>query len=580
MKKAILFVVLLAVLLLSVYVHPLIGIVLALVLLGQPVYVLIGSVAAFLLLDGVFDSFSDLTVLVEKTRDLADKELLLAIPFFVVAGTIMTEGDIARRLINFAKACFGWLPGGLAISAIFACVFFAAISGSSPVTVIAIGSIMFPAMVQEGYSQRFSSGLVTSAGSLGILIPPSIPMIVYAIADPTMFNEPEGGGFLPAGSDVDLGVTDLFLAGIAPGLLIAVVFSTYAIVQGVRFNVPRSDFSVRRILHTAREGAWALFLPVLILGGIYSGAFTATAAACVAVVYSIVVERFIHRSISFKNLQKVFAECTVLIGALLLILALAQGFNTYLVRAEIAQAAAQAIVDAHLGPVAFLLVVNVVLLIAGCFMDILSAILILVPLLSPIAYQLGIHPLHLGIVFIVNLEIGYLTPPLGINLFVSSTLFNKSLGEIIRGVVPFTGLMIIGLALITYVPTLSIGPVSLFHGGSFKVPFPTPHLTMEELEISPQLKMLANIAEDDSEPEDDPLAQGEFLDMAALLEQSMQTLEEERCGDYETIAELLHDFRLIADGEVRLRDLCMDLGEDETEDEALTPERAPPDSAQ
>ena len=571
MRKAILPLLVVAVVLLSVYVHPLIGIVLALALLGQPIYVLIGSVAAFLLLDGVFDSFTDLTVLVEKTRDLADKELLLAIPFFVVAGTIMTEGDIARRLINFAKACFGWLPGGLAISAIFACVFFAAISGSSPVTVIAIGSIMFPAMVKEGYSQRFSSGLVTSAGSLGILIPPSIPMIVYAIADPTMFNEPEGGGFLPAGSDVDLGVTDLFLAGISPGLLIAVVFSAYAIIQGIRRRVPRYGFSLAEVLHTGREGAWALFLPVLILGGIYSGAFTATEAACVAVVYSIIVERFIHRSISFENLQKVFAECTVLIGALLLILALAQGFNTYLVRDEVAQRAAQAIVDAHFGPVAFLLVVNIVLLIAGCFMDILSAILILVPLLSPIAYQLGIHPLHLGIVFIVNLEIGYLTPPLGINLFVSSTLFNKSLGEIIRGVVPFTGLMLIGLALITYVPTLSIGPVSLFHGGSYHVPFPTPHLAMEELELPDELQMLANIAVDDSEQESSALDQGRVLTMEDLLNVGMQDLEEEVCGEYSSIAALLEDFRMIADGG-RLRDLCMETRDDEA------PDAPPPDA--
>lgn len=573
MKKLALLAFISIAIILSVTVSPLFGIVLLLIALGQPVYVLIGSVAAYLLLNNVFDSFSDLTVLVEKTRDLADKELLLAIPFFIVAGTIMTEGDIARRLIAFAKAIFGWLPGGLAISATFACVFFAAISGSSPVTVIAIGSIMFPAMVQEGYSERFSSGLVTSAGSLGILIPPSIPMIVYAIADPTMFNEPDGGGFLPAGSDVDLGVTDLFLAGVGPGLLIALIFSTFAIVEGLRRKVPRSKFSLREIMRTGREGIWALLLPVLILGGIYSGAFTATAAACVAVVYSVVVERFIHRSISFKNLNRVFAECTVLIGALLLILALAQGFNTYLVRDKVAETAAQMIVDAHLGPIMFLLVVNVVLLIAGCFMDILSAILILVPLLSPIAAQLGIHPLHLGVVFIVNLEIGYLTPPLGINLFVSSTLFGKSLGEIIRGVVPFTLLMLSALIVITYLPMVSIGPVSLFHGGEFAVPFPAQHLALEELDIPPPIQMLANAAEGGADSGETALDRGEVIDMAALLAQTMTELEEEVCGEYNSVAELLFDFRRIADG-VPLRDLCLDLGDDEAEGPSETPNPA------
>ena len=552
-------------LVLGYLIHPLVAIVLALAVLGQPVYVVIGTVAGYLLLTGVFDSFSDLTVLVEKTRDLADKELLLAIPFFVVAGTIMTEGDIARRLINFAKACFGWLPGGLAISATFACVFFAAISGSSPVTVIAIGSIMFPAMVSEGYSERFSAGLVTSAGSLGILIPPSIPMIVYAIADPTMFNEPQGGGFLPEGSDVDLGVIDLFLAGIGPGLMIAGIFSAYAIIQGLRGKIPRSPFSWREVATAGREGIWALMLPVIVLGGIYTGAFTATAAACVAVVYAIVVEKYIHRSISFGDLQKVITECTVLIGALLLILALAQGFNTYLVRAQVAEAAAARIVDAQLGPIAFLLVVNIVLLITGCFMDILSAILILVPLLSPIAAQLGIHPLHLGVVFIVNLEIGYLTPPLGINLFVSSTLFNKSLGEIIKGVVPFTCLMLGCLAIITYMPMISIGPVSKYHGGEFAVPFPSPHMPMQELDLPDELSMLANmVVEEPEEGVDD--GPGEVLDMAALMAQSMETLEEETCGEYDSLAELLADYRRVASGAVRLRDLCLDLAEDEPDD--------------
>jgi C4-dicarboxylate transporter DctM subunit len=557
----------------------LIFIVLLLIFLGQPIFILIGAASAYLLLSsGVVEHFSDLAILVEKTRDLADKDLLLAIPFFVLAGSIMTEGDIARRLIGFARALFCWLPGGLAISAIFACVFFAAISGSSPVTVIAIGSIMYPAMVKEGYGERFSSGLVTSAGSLGILIPPSIPMIVYAIVDPTMFQEPEGNGFLPACQDTinctetQLGVTDLFLAGVLPGLIIAIIFSFYSISVGLKLKVTTTPFSLRRVLAAGHLGIWSLLLPVLILGGIYSGAFTATAAACVAVVYSIIVERFIHRSIRFIDLKRVVVDSMVLIGALLLILALAQGFNTYIHRAEVAANAVKLLDTWQLGPVGFLLFVNLILLVAGCFMDVLSAILILVPLLSPIAHALGIHPLHLGVVFIVNLEIGYLTPPLGINLFVSSTLFKKGIGEIVKGVVPFTALMLVGLVIITYVPSTSLGLVSLYHGGELHVPLPEPHQSLDDLESPEALQFLAGLASPDyAGPEANGVMTANYVynnaveqadsmrvrTMAELLAGTTRTLERaaERL-EYDSLQEMLNDYRSIYRGDMALRDLA------------------------
>lgn len=450
----------------------LIFLIVALIALGVPLYVLIGSITMYLLfVGGVFDEFRLLTAIIEQTRGLADQPVLLAIPFFVISGAIMTEGDIAKRLINFAESVFGFLPGGLAIAAVFACVFFAAISGSSPVTVIAIGSIMYPALMKANYPDKFSTGLVTSAGSLGILIPPSIPMIVYAIVDPTGLKDPIGYAIASAGGG-DSSVKDLFIAGLGPGMLIGIVLALYSMRIGMLTGVERKPFNGKEVIENLGEGIWALLLPVIILGGIYSGVFTPTQAAAVAVIYAAVVEFFIHKSLGIEDIPKVFRESAVLMGSLLIIMALALGFNLYLDRAKIPEAAVELILEMNLSVLAFLLLVNVLLIIVGFFMDILSAILILVPLLAPVAFGLGIHPLHMAAIFIVNLEIGYLTPPIGLNLFVSSTLFKKGIGEVVRSVVPFVGLMALCLLLITYVPSISLGLVSLSKGGSLWVPWP------------------------------------------------------------------------------------------------------------
>lgn len=452
--------------------YGLIAIIVGMILLGEPLFILIGSITMYLLIvGGVFTEFRFLTAIIEQTRGLADQPVLLAIPFFVISGAIMTEGDIAKRLIAFAESIFGWLPGGLAIAAVFGCVFFAAISGSSPVTVIAIGSIMYPALVKRNYPENFSAGLVTSAGSLGILIPPSIPMIIYAIVDPTGLKDPVG--YTLSGAGGDAGVKDLFLAGMGPGILIGLVFALYAMKVGHKHKVETTPFSFSEMVKKFTRGFWALNLPIIILGGIYSGAFTATQAAAVAVVYAAFVEFFIHRSITIGDVPRIFRESAVLMGSLLIIMALALSFNLYLDRAKIPEAAVEWILSMDLSIIYFLLIVNILLLIVGFFMDIMSAILILVPLLAPIAFSLGIHPLHLAIVFIVNLEIGYLTPPIGLNLFVSSTLFKKSIGTIIKAVTPFIVLMMVCLALVTYVPTVSLGLVSLSKGQGFYVPFPT-----------------------------------------------------------------------------------------------------------
>ena len=479
----------------------LIFLIVAMIALGEPLYVLIGSLTMYLLImGGIFGEFRLLTAIVEQTRGLADQPVLLAIPFFVISGALMTEGDIARRLIAFAQSIFGWLPGGLAIAAVFACVFFAAISGSSPVTVIAIGSIMYPALVKRNYPDGFSSGLVTSAGSLGILIPPSIPMIVYAIVDPTALKDPIGYTLSSTGGG-DASVKDLFIAGMGPGMLIGLTLAIYSLYIGHKFKVEKSKFEARRVWDSFIDGFWALNLPILILGGIYSGIFTPTQAAAVAVIYAAVVEFFIHRSLTLEDVPRVFTESSVLMGSLLIIMALALGFNLYLERAKIPEHAVEMILAMNLSIIAFLLIVNVLLIIVGFFMDILSAILILVPLLAPIAFGLGIHPLHLAVVFIVNLEIGYLTPPIGLNLFVASTLFKKGIGEMVRAVVPFMLLMLGCLIVVTYVPTVSLGLVSLSKGGDFYVPFPTGKPAAEEFEEDPSVPS--------AKPADEPIEAGQ-----------------------------------------------------------------------
>ena len=435
-------------------------------LAGAPLFVVIGIAAALCvqLLEG-----RDLGFVVKEMYKATDKEALLAIPFFVMAGALMTEGSIARRLIDMARAALGWIPGGLAVAGVVACMIFAAISGSSPVTVIAIGSIMVPALINAGYEEEFSLGLLTSAGSLGILIPPSIPMIIFAVV---AFADPS----------ITYSASDLFIAGVGPGLLIGGILIGWSIFKERDKVLARED-TLAKLPRAMVDGIWAAGLPVLIMWGIYSGTFTATEAAAVSVVYALLVEFVIHpitRAVERKiegpqevasgplaearpplfelsplQLPRVFRDSAVIMGSLLLIVVLAIAFNQFLVFQEVPTKAA-AWVQAHVdSKVQFLILVNIFLLLLGCMMDIMSAILIVAPLLTPIALAYGVHPVHFGIIFIVNLEIGYLTPPLGLNLFVASSVFNRPILKVIKSVIPFTILMLLALALITAFEPLS-----------------------------------------------------------------------------------------------------------------------------
>jgi C4-dicarboxylate transporter DctM subunit len=424
-----------------------VGTILLCLLTGQPLFVLMGllSLVALTLVTGVGNIpflIRELEVIIEKILELASKEVLLAIPFFVVAGEVMTQGTLAQRLIDVAKALFGWLPGGLAVAGVAGCIFFAAISGSSPVTVIAIGSIMVPALLRAGYPGQFALGLYTVAGSLGILIPPSIPMIVYSIM---------------VGSTTPVDPIDLFLAGVVPGLLIGGLLAVYAVYTGVRFNLPTDKLDIAHMLREIRRGFWSLLLPVIILGGIYSGVFTATEAAAVSVVYALVVEIFIHGELKPGDLIGVAEKSMTVMGTLFLIIALAIGLNHVLVLEQVPDRMVEWIRTLELSRTTFLIVVNIFLLGVGCFMDIMSAILIIAPMLAPMAMAMGIDPIHMGIIFIVNLEIGYCTPPVGLNLFVASTLFRRTLGEVITAVLVPLAIMLFGLMLITWFPLLSTG---------------------------------------------------------------------------------------------------------------------------
>ena len=417
-------------------------------LLGQPLFVLMGGLGMLLLaVVSGYASVDQQTVVVRRLLELAGKEVLLAIPFFVVAGELMTQGSLARRLIDFMRAAFGWIPGGLAVSAVAGCCFFAAISGSSPVTVVAIGSIMVPALVKANYPEDFSIGLLTTAGSLGILIPPSIPMIVYSI-------------MVSSATPVD--PTDLFIAGVLPGLFIGALLAGYSAWKGHKLKLPRQPFTWAGLWQATRDGVWSLLLPVIILGGIYSGVFTATEAAAVSVVYALLVELFIHGELTPRQLVGVAENSMTVLGSLLVILALAIALNFFLVDQEVPDRMVAWLQSFELSRNTFLVLVNLLLLVVGCFMDIMSAILILAPMLAPMAAAMGVHPVHMGIIFIVNLEIGYLTPPVGLNLFVSSSLFKKSLGFVVRAVLPTLVIMMFSLVVVTWVPALSLTLVDFF----------------------------------------------------------------------------------------------------------------------
>lgn len=376
-------------------------------------------------------------VVVQQMFNAADSFALMAIPLFVLSGSIMTAGGLSKKLVRIATDLFGPLPGGLAIAATASCAFFAAISGSSPATVAAIGAVMIPALMKARYDERFSVGVVTAAGSLGILIPPSIPMVVYCLAT----GEPIG---------------TLFLAGVVPGILLACVFSVQCYVAGRRQGFERAPRpSLRELAGSLREGLWALLMPVVVLGGIYAGVFTPTEAAAVSVVYAALVGSFVYRDIRLSDYRAILCDSAAVAAMIMFIITAAAAFSWFLTSQQIPQDVAGWLANTMREPWAFLLAVNLLLLVVGCFMEPNSAILVLAPLLFPVVKTLGIDPIHFGIVMIVNLELGMLTPPLGLNLFVASGMTKLPLDRVVRATFPFMASMLLYLLFVTFVPKVS-----------------------------------------------------------------------------------------------------------------------------
>jgi len=368
----------------------------------------------------------------------SEHDLLQAVVFFIVAGAIMTRGTLASRLVKIGQALVGGLTGGLAITSVLICMFFAAVSGSSPATVVAIGSIMIPALIKSGYHTHFSVGLLTSAGSLGILIPPSIPMLIWAVV-------------------MGVSVTKQFVAGFLPGAILGGTLMAYSYFMARKHNWrTERSFSVSEIKVALREGIWGLFMPVLVLGGIYTGIFTATEAASVAFVYALFVEIFIHRSLRLTDLMPVLKESILTATMLLFIIANASVLSYYFSVDQIPLRVADFLLQYIDNKYLFLFLVNIGLLIMGCFMDIVSALLVLGPVFLPLLQRFEIDPVHFGIIMVLNIEVAFLTPPFGVNLFVASGITKKGIMEVTRSVIPYLFLMWGVLFLITYVPWISL----------------------------------------------------------------------------------------------------------------------------
>lgn len=407
-----------------------------LLLTNFPIFVclLISSITAIV----VYAQSVPLDIVVQRLFSSIDKFALMAVPFFVLAANIMGRGGMSRRLIDWAQSIVGGMRGGLALTTIASCEFFGAISGSSPATVVAVGSLVYPGLVKNGYGERFSIGLVTSTGAIAIIIPPSITMILFA-------------------SVTNVSVGELFMAGILPGLVFGACIGLYVLYHAYRYRVtPSEHLNLKEIVKTTRKALWAIGAPAIILGGIYTGIFTPTESAAVATVYAIFVTMFIYREMNVKTLIEIAIDSAKVTGMIFLIVAASGILSWVLTIGQAPQGLAAWIQEKNASPFMILLLINFALLLAGMFVDPNSAVLVLTPLFFPIITAAGINPVHFGIIFTINMAIGMYTPPFGLNLFVSGGIFGLPQRKIYEGVLPFIYWSLVALCLITYIPGISM----------------------------------------------------------------------------------------------------------------------------
>ena len=404
----------------------------ALAALGAPIFALLGGLSLFLFHWAHIESAA---LIIELAR-LADMPSLIAVPLFTFAGYLLAESNAPQRLLALAEASLSWLPGGIAVASLGACALFTAFTGASGVTIIALGGIIYAILTRQGYSEKFSLGLITTTGSLGLLFPPSLPIILYALVAKISINQ-------------------LFAATLIPGLILLILLSLYAARVSLQIKMPRSPFQWSSFKTALSQAAWEVPLPFLIIGGIYGGIFTASEAAAVMAFYVLVVEILIYRDVKISAVPNVMVKSMALVGAILIVLGTALGLTNYLIEAEIPNRLFSWLQTHISGPNEFLILLNIFLLVVN-MVEIFSAIIIVVPIIVPIALKYGINPIHLGSLFLLNLEIGYMTPPMGLNLFLSSRRFEKNLPELYRAAFPFWLILVFFLVLVTYLPGLSL----------------------------------------------------------------------------------------------------------------------------
>jgi tripartite ATP-independent transporter DctM subunit len=407
-------------------------------LAGVPIFIVLGGIGYMLFAH----SGQPLEVIANEAYSLLTSHSLPAIPLFTFTGFLLSESRAGERIVRLFKAFFSWIPGGLAIVAILVCTFFTTFTGASGVTILAVGGLLSYVLVKGRYQQKFGSGLLTATGSIGLLFPPSLPVIIYGVT-------------------AQVSIKDMFVGGIAPGIILVLAMIIFAVIYARKNRVPQEPFIIKEALTAAKKSLWEILLPVIIVWGYFGGITTLVESGAVAVIYAIIVETFIHRDIRFSKLPQVLLKCMPIIGGVLTILALAKGLSYYIVDAEIPMHLTAWVQGAIGSKYVFLLLLNIALLITGCFMDIFSAIMVVVPLIIPLGHLFGIHPVHLGIIFLANMELGYLTPPVGLNLYLASYTFNEPLGKIYRDVFPFLMIQLAAVLLITYVPLFSTGLLGL-----------------------------------------------------------------------------------------------------------------------
>ncbi len=400
---------------------------------GTPLFIVIATGA---LLSFYLSGIDSSAVIIEMYR-LATTPLLEAIPLFAFAGYILAESNAPKRLVRLSQAFLGWMPGGLAVVVLIACTIFTAFTGASGITIIALGGLVFPALISQRYPEGFSLGLITTSGALGLLLPPSLPLILYGVISRTSVDK-------------------LFIAGILPGSILVILLMLYSLFKGSRAGTPIVRSSAREMRHAVRESIWEIPLPFVVLGGIYTGYFAVSDAAAITAFYVLFVEVLIHREVRIKDLVSIIKESMVLVGGILIILGVALAYTNYLIDAQV-PLKILAFIKGHItSKWAFLILLNIFLLIVGCMIDIFSALVVVVPLILPLAQAYGIDPIHLGIIFLTNLGIGYSTPPVGINLFIASYRFGRPILRLYVASLPFLAILLVGLIIITYLPGISL----------------------------------------------------------------------------------------------------------------------------